>query len=146
MAGEVMFERAATLTSHLTAMGCIASARIMFVSSHPPRKRGVLIQIHDTLGPGISASLAHIFLRGLLRRFCGIGQSLPTRLLGCLLGFISSLDYRWLVGRSWLRSRFTRVLSWLPFPARLLQLFLGFLHSCSMVLGRQRWFMLRSAR
>jgi hypothetical protein len=29
MAGEVMFERAATLTSHLTAMGCIASARIL---------------------------------------------------------------------------------------------------------------------
>ncbi|KAG9125960.1 hypothetical protein FRC07_005437, partial [Ceratobasidium sp. 392] len=29
MAGEVMFERAATLTSHLTAMGCIASARIV---------------------------------------------------------------------------------------------------------------------
>ncbi|CAE6510666.1 unnamed protein product [Rhizoctonia solani] len=29
MAGEVMFERAATLTSHLTAMGCMASARIL---------------------------------------------------------------------------------------------------------------------
>lgn len=29
MAGEVMFERAATLTSHLTAMGCFASARIL---------------------------------------------------------------------------------------------------------------------
>ncbi|CAE6433002.1 unnamed protein product [Rhizoctonia solani] len=29
MAGEIMFERAATLTSHLTAMGCMASARIL---------------------------------------------------------------------------------------------------------------------
>lgn len=31
MSGEVMFERAATLTSHLTAMGCMASARILYV-------------------------------------------------------------------------------------------------------------------
>lgn len=146
MAGEVMFERAATLTSHLTAMGCIASARIMFVPSHSLGKRGVLIQIHDSLGPGISASQARTFLRGLLRRFCGIGQSLHTRPLGCLLGFISSLGCRWLVGRSWLRNHSTRVLSWLQFLAQSLQLFWGFLRSCSMGLGQQRWFMLRSVQ